>query len=47
MKNRIRRWNKWRKRSINSKIYKLCVLLGIIHSPTFELCFPREWGEWR
>lgn len=32
----IKRWDKWRKRSLNSPFYKLLVLLGVIHSPTFE-----------
>lgn len=33
----IKVWNKWRKKSLNSKIYKLLVLLGISRSPTFQL----------
>lgn len=31
----IKVWNRWRKRSLNSKIYKLQVLFNVRHSPTF------------
>lgn len=30
----IRVWNIWRKRSLNSKLYKFLVLIGWIKSPT-------------
>ena len=33
--NHIRRWNVWRKGSINGPVYKLMVLFGSIKSPTF------------
>lgn len=32
----IKKWNKWRKHSLNSPISKLLVLFNIIKSPTFE-----------
>lgn len=32
----IRRWNVWRKDCLNSSLYKLGVLLGVFHSPSFE-----------
>lgn len=35
-KNRFRRWNAWRKLTLNSRTHKICVLLGLAHSPTFE-----------
>lgn len=31
----IKVWNLWRKKSMNSKGYKLLVLLGLANSPTF------------
>jgi hypothetical protein len=37
--NRIRRWNMWRKDNINAWWYKILVLLGICHSPTFTYYF--------
>ena len=33
----FKRWNKWRKGSLNSPIYKVLVLLNILKSPTFNL----------
>lgn len=33
----IRSWNAWRKHNINSKFYKICVLLKIANSPTFNM----------
>lgn len=30
----FRRWNIWRKRSLNKPLYKLLVLFGVIKSPT-------------
>lgn len=42
----IRRWNVWRKRSLNNPIYKLLVLFGIMKSPTFNFCLlPEEVEE--
>ena len=35
-KRHFRKWNKWRKRSGDSKLYKFLVLMRIIKSPTFE-----------
>lgn len=35
--NHIRMWNNWRKRSLNGPVYKVLVLFGLVHSPTFEL----------
>lgn len=35
--NHIKQWNKWRKRSLNSPVYKFLVLIGLTHSPTFFL----------
>lgn len=35
--NRFKLWNKWQKRSLNGPLYKLLVLLGLVHSPTFEM----------
>lgn len=29
-------WNRWRKNSLNSVFYKLLVLSGLRHSPTFQ-----------
>ena len=37
MIKRIKLWNIWRKRNLNSKLYKLFVLLGFIKSPTFRM----------
>lgn len=42
----FRRWNIWRKRSLDSKMHKLLVLFGIIKSPS--MCFvllPEEKEE--
>lgn len=32
----LKLWNKWRKNSLNSSLYKLLVLVKILKSPTFE-----------
>ena len=32
----VKKWNEWRKYSLNSPISKLLVLFNIIKSPTFE-----------
>lgn len=32
----VKKWNEWRKYSLNSPISKLLVLFRIIKSPTFE-----------
>lgn len=39
--NHIRRWNMWRKYSLNSRYHKFLVLFGIIQSPTM-LCVDFE-----
>lgn len=33
----VKRWNKWRKGSLNSWWWKLGVLFGLVDSPTFNL----------
>lgn len=35
--DRFQRWNKWRKHSMNSRLYKFLVLLGLRYSPTLAL----------
>ena len=35
--DRFQRWNKWRKHSMNSRIYKFLVLLGLRYSPTLVM----------
>ena len=37
IKKRIKIWNKWRKGCCNSSWHKLSVLVGLTHSPTFEV----------
>ena len=32
----IKAWNRWRKGNLNSTLYKICVLIRLIKSPTFE-----------
>lgn len=45
---RIQRWNCWRKPCLNSKAYKLAVLLGLVKSMTFELtATDEEYEEYR
>lgn len=36
----IRKWAEWKKYNLNSAIYKVLVLFGIVHSPTFEFFIP-------
>ena len=45
MKNHIVRWNKWRKKNVNSTFHKLLVLLKLRYSPTFENTFTDEEEE--
>lgn len=33
----VRRWNVWRKMSINGPFYKFLVLVGFVKSPSFPL----------
>jgi len=40
--NHLKIWNQWRKRSLNSKFYKLLVLIGAMHSPTFNAVAQNE-----
>lgn len=37
LKRHIKRWNSWRKRNGNGRLHHILVLLGLVHSPTFEL----------
>ena len=37
MGNRFRQWRRWKKYNLNGKLYQLLVLIGVIHSPTFEV----------
>ena len=37
IKNHISQWNKWRKHSLNSPLYKILVLLGLVSSSTFKI----------
>ena len=44
--NHIRRWNKWRKGSLNSRFYKFLVLIGVRKSPTMpHIWLDSEWKE--
>lgn len=38
----FQRWNKWRKRSMNNRLYKFLVLVGLQHSPTLALYFTKK-----
>lgn len=40
----IQRWNKWRKHSMNSRLYKFLVLVGLQQSPTLVLYHTKK-GE--
>lgn len=31
----FKKWNRWRKSNLNSKVHKILVLLKVVHSPTF------------
>ena len=33
----FQRWNKWRKHSMNSRLYKFLVLIGLQYSPTLTM----------
>lgn len=41
----LRRWNRWRKGSADSKIYKILVLFGLMRSPSMRFVFLQE--EWK
>ena len=45
MRDRFKRWKSWKKRCMNGPAYKLLVLIGVVHSPTFDLALTEE--EWR
>lgn len=36
MVKNYKKWKDWQKRCINSRFYKFLVLIGFVHSPTFE-----------
>lgn len=38
----VRRWNVWRKMSINGPFYKFLVLVGFVKSPSFVLALLPE-----
>lgn len=40
--DRFQRWNKWRKHSMNSQLYKFLVLVGLRYSPTLDLYFTKK-----
>lgn len=42
--NHIKRWNEWRKRNTNSKLWKFMVLIGLVASPTFEV--HKAYKDW-
>lgn len=33
----VERWKNWKENNANGQIHKFLVLLGIVHSPTFNL----------
>jgi hypothetical protein len=35
----FKRWNRWRKLSVESKLFKFLVLIKLANSPTFEIYF--------
>lgn len=39
----IWRWNRWRKHNTNGLAHHILVLFGVVHSPTFELTFPKQY----
>ena len=36
MVQNYKKWKDWQKRCINSRFYKFLVLIGFVHSPSFE-----------
>ena len=46
MVNHIKKWNRWRKRNINSHFYKLLVLLKLVKSPTFEMMPDKPYDDY-
>ena len=45
--DRFQRWNKWRKHSMNNRIYKFLVLLGLQYSPTLTLYYTKKKEEFK
>lgn len=43
--NHFRRWNIWRKHSLNKPLHKLLVLFGVIKSPTMIYVLLQEEEE--
>lgn len=44
----FRRWNYWRKRNMNGRLYHILVLFGIAKSPTFaQVLLPEDiaWDD--
>lgn len=41
----IKKWNEWRKGSLNNPIYKLLVLFKLAKSPTFDWFWTKEETE--
>ena len=39
MTKRYKKWKDWRKYNINSRFYQFLVLIGLAHSPTFEMWY--------
>lgn len=39
MLKRYKKWKKWQKRNTNGKFYQLLVLIGLVHSPSFEFLY--------
>lgn len=33
---RYKKWKKWRRRNINGRFYQFLILIGLMHSPSFE-----------
>ncbi len=48
MIKRLKQWRRWSKHSTDGTLYKLAVLIGIIHSPTlyfYSADDDREWAK--
>ena len=39
MIKRYKKWKNWRKYNTNGRFYQFLVLIGLAHSPTFEVCY--------
>ena len=39
MIKRYKKWKNWRKYNINSRFYQFLVLIGLAHSPSFEMWY--------